>query len=289
MSINEIPAGRIKEANRISNALYTSKSYEYYTPKGIIDRTLKLFEYTIDLDPCSNSIEHPNIPADNHFTEADDGLMHPWHGRIFCNPPYGREVKDWVYKFISEYNGGNMTEGLLLIASRTDTKAFHLMSGHPCCLIKGRLRFSNLPNQAPFPSAIFYVGPNGDKFFEYFKDLGSIWIDYSKTTGYDGTTQRILDINRPLSQVMGRMTSNVTTIDRKSLYKIKNPEDRKLVDRLTSELGPYKRPKKPVLPNLNDEIEQLKNNPEVMKELWELEENNKHKNKKMLDSLLGFA
>ena len=55
----------------------------------------------IDLDPCSNSKAQPNVPALNHFTVEDDGLEQKWFGRVYMNPPYGRENQS-VGKQISQ-------------------------------------------------------------------------------------------------------------------------------------------------------------------------------------------
>jgi hypothetical protein len=37
-----------------------------------------------------------------YFTEVDNGLVLPWHGRVFVNPPYGREIRLWVQKARAE-------------------------------------------------------------------------------------------------------------------------------------------------------------------------------------------
>ena len=66
--------------------LMTSATPEWYTPNHIIERVLGMFE-GIDLDPCSNSHEVPNVPAQAHYTQADDGLAQPWHGYVYMNPP----------------------------------------------------------------------------------------------------------------------------------------------------------------------------------------------------------
>jgi len=76
---------------------FSSETPEHYTPPEIISATLAVLG-SIDLDPCSNSREKPNVPAAMCFTAADDGLKHEWRGRVYMNPPYGRGIVDWISK-----------------------------------------------------------------------------------------------------------------------------------------------------------------------------------------------
>ena len=43
---------------------------------------------------------------------------------VFCNPPYGRAIKDWVKKSSEEVKKPNTTV-VMLIPARTDTSYFH--------------------------------------------------------------------------------------------------------------------------------------------------------------------
>ena len=81
---------------------------EWLTPPGIIK---SLGEF--DLDPCSpEEYKRPWSTAKNHMTLSDDGLSKEWFGRVWCNPPYGRETFKWLNKL---YHHGN---GLALIFAR---------------------------------------------------------------------------------------------------------------------------------------------------------------------------
>ena len=71
----------------------------WLTPKHIID-ALGHF----DTDPCCP----PNMPwrtADRMLTKEDDGTTAPWVGRVWCNPPYGRDAIPFL-KRMSRYEGG---------------------------------------------------------------------------------------------------------------------------------------------------------------------------------------
>ena len=111
----------------------TSNNDEWLTPPEIIKA---LGEF--DLDPCS-PIKRPWDTAKNHFTIEDDGLSQEWKGRVWCNPPYGRETFQWLEK-LSLHNGG----GIALIFARTETKGFHRQiweKARGVFFFEGRIKF----------------------------------------------------------------------------------------------------------------------------------------------------
>lgn len=80
--------------------------------------------------------------------------------RVFCNPPYGRKIVDWVRKCHDEAKKGATV--VMLIPARTDTAYFHdwILSKAEIRFIRGRLRFGNAKHSAPFPSMIvIYQNP----------------------------------------------------------------------------------------------------------------------------------
>jgi DNA N-6-adenine-methyltransferase (Dam) len=121
------------------------------------------------------------VRASATYTEADDGLAQPWHGRTWLNPPYGREIGEWIDKLVSEYETGQVTEAMALIPARVDTQWFRCLDPYPRCYVYGRLVFSNSENSAPFPAAIPYLGPNVERFIEVFSSVGGIWMRMEAT------------------------------------------------------------------------------------------------------------
>lgn len=85
---------------------------EWLTPPHII-RALGPF----DLDPCS-PVERPWDTAAAHYTVEDDGLARPWHGLVWCNPPYGPQTFAWMER-LAEHG-----DGIALIFARTETAGF---------------------------------------------------------------------------------------------------------------------------------------------------------------------
>lgn len=114
-----------------------SKSIEWYTPRWIFDALNTNF----NLDPCSPGSEVvPWIPADNHLTFADNGLIAPWEGNVWLNPPYGAQTPDWLEHLSAT------GQGIALVFARTDTQWFqvYVPKSDAVCFINGRISF--VPN-----------------------------------------------------------------------------------------------------------------------------------------------
>jgi phage N-6-adenine-methyltransferase len=159
-----------------NNVHFRSESQEWYTPPEIV-RIIETFFGEIDLDPCSEGGLNPTIPARARYTQSDDGLSHQWFGRVYMNPPYGSEIGNWVEKLVSEYETGGVTEAIALVPARTDTRWFGRFAGRAMvCFVRGRLKFSGNEKQAPFPSALVYLGLRPDAFCDSFATQGHIWI-----------------------------------------------------------------------------------------------------------------
>lgn len=99
-------------------------------------------EFKFDFDPC---------PLNR--TPKFDGLAIPWGNSSFVNPPYSN-LREWLKKSYEESVLGKNV--VLLIPSRTDTKAWHeyVMKATEIRFIKGRLKFGGAKNGAPFPSCV---------------------------------------------------------------------------------------------------------------------------------------
>lgn len=148
----------------MNDILFSSASIEWATPWPLF-RELDA-EFHFDLDPCST---HENAKCAAHFTQEEDGLLQDWGGkRVFCNPPYGRELPKWIKKAHDEAEKGALV--VMLIPARTDTRAFHDYIYHQAEIrfIRGRIKFGDAKTAAPFPSMIVIfknniVKPGGDK------------------------------------------------------------------------------------------------------------------------------
>lgn len=137
----------------MNKILFSSKKEDYETPQYLFNELNEEFHFT--LDPCS---DENNFKCKKHYTIKEDGLKKDWSGNIvFCNPPYGRKIYDWIKKSFEESKKNN-TIVVLLIPSRTDTKYFHEFlykkDNVELRFLKGRIKFGNSDHGAPFPSLI---------------------------------------------------------------------------------------------------------------------------------------
>lgn len=134
-----------------TDVMFSSRSDNWATPTDLFNKLNEEFHF--NLDPCANAYNHK---CDRYFTKEQDGLKQNWGGnRVFCNPPYGKEINKWVLK-CSEESKKNNTLVVMLIPARTDTRWFHdyIYEKAEIRFIKGRLRFGESKNPAPFPSMI---------------------------------------------------------------------------------------------------------------------------------------
>lgn len=139
-------------------ACFSSKTDNWATPQDFFDKLNEEFHFT--LDPCADEVNHK---CDLYYTREQDGLSHSWGGHsVFCNPPYGKEIADWV-RYSYEQSRKPNTTVVMLIPARTDTKYFHdyIYGKAEIRFIRGRLKFGDATSAAPFPSmVVVYRGEN---------------------------------------------------------------------------------------------------------------------------------
>lgn len=120
------------------------KNDEWLTPPEII-QVLGDF----DLDPCAPIIR-PWDTAREHYTIEHDGLAKEWRGRIWCNPPFGRQAVKWLRRMVDHGNG------IALVPARTETAMFYecvWSAADAVLFIKGRPHFHLVDGtRAPFNS-----------------------------------------------------------------------------------------------------------------------------------------
>jgi hypothetical protein len=165
--------------------LFSSKTDEHATPQDFFDKINE--EFNFNLDVCASDTDHK---CEKYFTKEVDGLKQDWIGTCFMNPPYGREIINWVKKAYEESVKHGSTV-VCLIPARTDTNWWHSYVAEKAEVrfVKGRLKFGGASNSAPFPSVVIIYGPgrvsnvvtNGKhepQSNELSKDLSLLMKDY---------------------------------------------------------------------------------------------------------------
>jgi hypothetical protein len=152
---------------------------EWFTPIEILDRVRKTFGGKIDLDPASCEEANKNVKASKFFTKEENGLCQKWHGKVFLNPPYGRDRKNgqaaWSKRMISAYDSEEIEEGILLVNSATGNKWFKPLKERLICFPDFRIKFLSEGKDDPTHSnAIIYFGKNEESFISAFEDLGAV-------------------------------------------------------------------------------------------------------------------
>lgn len=135
----------------ISQTLFSSRTEEWPTPQSFFAELHR--EFGFSLDPCAT---RQNAKCPNYFTKAQDELTQNWGSHIvFCNPPYGRGMAQWARKCWESAEAGATV--VLLAHARTDTRWFHdwvYNKATEIRFVKGRLKFGDSKNSAPFPSLV---------------------------------------------------------------------------------------------------------------------------------------
>lgn len=142
--------------SRMNAGLLSSDRMDWETPQAFFDLVDGEFGFTLDAAAASH-----NAKCERFYDERNDGLMCPWEGTVWCNPPYGRGIKEWVSKGYAEAQAGATV--VMLIPARTDTRYWHdyVMRAHEIRFIAGRLVFGTgeARANAPFPSALVVFRP----------------------------------------------------------------------------------------------------------------------------------
>ena len=153
---------------------FSSATDLHETPQDFFNRLNDEFNFTVDV--CATA---ENAKCKRYYTKQDDGLSQDWVGNVWMNPPYGDPeyackanckkkkcvtrghhnktyipgIKDWMKRANDASKVGATV--VCLVPARTDTAWWHEhVIKHEVRFIRGRLKFGNAKNSAPFPSAV---------------------------------------------------------------------------------------------------------------------------------------
>lgn len=119
-----------------TDVMFSSKSGNWETPQRLFDDLNREFHFT--LDACATA---QNAKCTRYYNLEQNGLRQPWSGVVWCNPPYGRKIGQWVRKAFAASSEGSTV--VMLLPARTDTKWFHdwIYNRSEIRFLKGRLKF----------------------------------------------------------------------------------------------------------------------------------------------------
>jgi hypothetical protein len=164
-------------------------SNEWYTPSKYIEAAREVMG-SIDLDPASCELANQTVRASKYYTEQENGLIKPWYGRVWLNPPFSTTMKQFenswqgqsvasmfMKKLMEEYRKGNVTQAMLLAKADPKQNWFHRLWRYPICFAYDRVYFNRPvgnPCRHQFGTCFIYLGSNEQKFIDVFCKFGTI-------------------------------------------------------------------------------------------------------------------
>ena len=113
-------------------------SDDYYTPLWLFE----LLDIEFDVDVASPP-HKTNVPCKKYYTQADNGLVQPWQGNVWMNPPF-RNTAPWAYKFMDHQHG-------ICLVPMSKTKWFNNLWSQCDAIVP-------LPNNFTFQQGAIFLG-----------------------------------------------------------------------------------------------------------------------------------
>lgn len=138
-----------------TDLMFSSKTDLWATPQDFFNRLHSAFRFTTDVCALPE-----NAKCAKFYTPEMDGLAQDWNGTCWMNPPYGRGIGEWIEKAYrsAKENGATV---VCLIPARVDTRWWHdFCAKGEVHFVRGRLKFGDARDSAPFPSAVVVFRPN---------------------------------------------------------------------------------------------------------------------------------
>jgi len=166
----------------------STQTSEWYTRPKYIEAARTVMD-SIDLDPASSAAANEIVKATRYYSKEEDGLLQPWFGNVWLNPPYGRSAKQqgkhqstiglFIKKLIESYDAGDITQAIALVTTEINAKWYYPLFRFPVCVPDHRVNFlvpiqqKNKYSQM-FGTSFVYLGSNVEKFIDVFSEFGII-------------------------------------------------------------------------------------------------------------------
>lgn len=86
-----------------TEVMFSSATDQWETPQPLFDRLDRVFHFETDVCALPE-----NAKCERYFTPEMDGLKQEWKGRCWMNPPYGKQIGQWVHKALQAAGGGRI-------------------------------------------------------------------------------------------------------------------------------------------------------------------------------------
>jgi len=180
-------AGIVRAAKQeLPHVAFNSGNNEWYTPADYIEAARAVMG-TIDLDPASTEEANKVIRATKFYSIEENGLAHPWHGKVWMNPPYASGlIEKFSEKLATSYSQGDVPEAIALVNNATETGWFQSMAvvTTAICFPSSRVKFWAPDGKVGAPlqgQGILYFGSNGVQFHNEFNKFGLVLWRLSTT------------------------------------------------------------------------------------------------------------
>ncbi len=181
----------------MSNAQHSSAKQEHYTPSDIVEAARKVMG-GIDLDPASCEKANEIVKAAAYCTRENNGLLHPWWGKVFLNPPGGREFgatgrpnsQLWWPKLVDEWCSGRVEQAIFVgfsieILQSSQSGKGPIPLDFPFCIPRARTCFLDeqlVPQKDPtHANVIVYLPPTKGRLLTSF-DFELAFSDFGRVT-----------------------------------------------------------------------------------------------------------
>ena len=154
-------SGSVKQkASAARGYMPVSKTDDWSTPDSFYRALHAEFKFVLD---AAASVE--NAKCERYFTREMDALTRNWgKGNVFCNPPYGRVLRDWMKKALDASRQGATV--VMLVPARTGTQWFQEVAmphGSEIRFLRGRLKFGGSEHPAPFDCILVVFRPEDSR------------------------------------------------------------------------------------------------------------------------------
>ena len=168
------------------------KSNEWYTPAKYIEAAREVMG-SIDLDPASCELANRTVKATTYYTQEQNGLLLPWYGNIWLNPPYSNPAgarnvnfrggnlsgytKPFMLKLMHHFSRGEIQQAIVCVNADTCRTWFQPLWNGLLCFPSPQVEFlrPDGTREHHFYSTVFgYLGTYEQKFIDIFSRFGPV-------------------------------------------------------------------------------------------------------------------